>query len=62
MSKRSPTTKDVGLLHQLHLNGQLGLTAEFQRNGIWPTAAKAYLVDTILNDRPGLMVFLYQRN
>lgn len=52
MTKRSPTTKDIGLLHQLFSNGQLTLAPEFQRNSVWPNAAKAYLIDTILNDRP----------
>jgi hypothetical protein len=52
MTKRSPTTKAIGLLHQLFSNGQLTLAPEFQRNSVWPNAAKAYLIDTILNDRP----------
>ncbi len=60
MTKRSPTTKDVALLHQLHMNGQLTLAAEFQRNAIWPARAKAYLIDTILNDRPIPLLF-FQR-
>jgi hypothetical protein len=58
MSKRSPTTKDVGLLHQLFKNGQLSLGAEFQRNSVWPHKAKAYLIDTILNDRPIPLLFI----
>jgi len=60
MTKRSPTTKDVALLHQLSTNGQLTLAAEFQRNAVWPTPAKAYLIDTILNDRPIPLLF-FQR-
>lgn len=60
-TKRSPTTKDVALLHQLHSNGQLTLAAEFQRNAVWPSAAKAYLIDTILNDRPIPLLF-FQRS
>ena len=60
MKKRSPTTKDVALLHQLHVNGQLKLATEFQRNAIWPSAAKAYLIDTILNERPIPLLF-FQR-
>jgi hypothetical protein len=58
MTKRSPTTKDIGLLHQLFGNGQLTLAPEFQRNSVWPTAAKAYLIDTILNDRPIPLLFI----
>ena len=60
MAKRSPTTKDIGLLHQLFSNGQLTLAAEFQRNAVWPRPAKAYLIDTILNDRPIPLLF-FQR-
>jgi hypothetical protein len=60
MSKRSSTTKDIGLLRQLHTDSQLLLAAEFQRNSVWPQAAKAYLIDTILNDRP-IPVLYFQR-
>jgi hypothetical protein len=60
MTKRSPTTKDIGLLKQLHDDGQLTLAAEFQRNSVWPRPAKAYLIDTILNDRPIPLMF-FQR-
>ena len=58
MTNRSPTTKDVALLHQLYQEGQLLLAPEFQRNSIWPQAAKAYLIDTILNDRPIPLIYL----
>ena len=58
MTKRSPTTKAIGLLHQLFNNGQLTLAPEFQRNSVWPNAAKAYLIDTILNDRPIPLLFI----
>jgi hypothetical protein len=58
MTKRTPTTKDVALLHQLFNDGQLKLRAEFQRNAVWPRPAKAYLIDTILNDRPIPLLFL----
>ena len=58
MTKHSPTTKDVALLYQLYKEGQLLLAPEFQRNSIWPKAAKAYLIDTILNDRPIPLFFL----
>lgn len=60
MTRRVPTTKDIGLLKQLHDQGQLTLAAEFQRNSIWPRAAKAYLIDTIINDRPIPLLF-FQR-
>lgn len=52
MPKRRTTTKDVGLLRQLYVDKQLNLAPEFQRNSVWPRAAKAYLLDTILNDLP----------
>ncbi len=60
MNKRSSTTKDVGLLHQLYKNGQLTLATEFQRDSVWPHKAKAYLIDTIINDRPIPLLF-FQR-
>ncbi len=50
--KRSLTTKDIALLHQLYDQGQITLAPEFQRNSIWPRTAKAYLIDTILSQRP----------
>lgn len=56
--KRTPSTKDVGLLKQLHDQGQLLLAPEFQRNSVWPRTAKAYLLDSILKDRPIPLVFL----
>lgn len=58
MVKRSPTTKDVALLWQLYKDDQLIVAPEFQRNNIWPPAAKAYLIDTILNERPIPLFFL----
>src|SRR5580704_3793869 len=51
-TKFSPTTKDIALLRQLQQSDQLKLAPEFQRNSVWPRPAKAYLIDTILNDRP----------
>lgn len=60
MTRRVPTTKDIGLLKQLHDQGQLTLAPEFQRNSVWPRAAKAYLIDTIINDRPIPLLF-FQR-
>ncbi len=56
-SKKTTTTKDVGLLIQLRDNKQLSLAPEFQRNAIWPRPAKAYLIDTILTDRPIPLLF-----
>lgn len=52
MGKRTTTTRQVALLYQLFEEGQLILAPEFQRNSVWPQTAKAYLVDTILEDKP----------
>jgi len=52
--------KDVGLLWQLYRDGQINLRPEFQRDSVWPKSAKAYLIDTILNDRP-IPIFFMQR-
>lgn len=51
MGRWMPTTKDVSLLYQLFKNDQLTLASEFQRSAVWPTKAKAYLIDTILNEK-----------
>jgi len=48
------------LLFQLFKENQLVLTTEFQRNSVWPRAAKAYLIDTILNDKP-IPILFFQR-
>jgi hypothetical protein len=50
--KVSLTTKDVATLIQLEKSGQLKIQPEFQREGVWPKAAKSYLIDSILNGRP----------
>lgn len=59
-TKRSTTTKDVSMLIQLRENEQLNLAPAFQRNSVWPRAAKAYLIDTILADRP-IPVLYFER-
>jgi len=41
-------------------DGQIKLAPEFQRNAVWPRAAKAYLIDTILCGRP-MPLFFFQR-
>jgi hypothetical protein len=56
--KVSLTTKDVAMLLHLQEAGQLKLQPEFQREGIWPKAAKSYFIDTILNDRPIPPIYL----
>ena len=61
MRKRSGTSFSVGLLWQLYGNKQLHLSPEFQRNSVWPRPAKAYLIDTILNDKPIPLMFFQRR-
>ncbi len=56
--KLTPTTKTIDELTELFDNGRLDLTPDFQRNSVWPGPAKAYLVDTILNDMPIPLLFL----
>ena len=51
-TKVSITTRDVATLLQLEKSGQLKLQPEFQREGVWPKAAKSYFIDSILNGRP----------
>ena len=59
MSPRiTTTTKDVGLLRQLHVDAQLRLSPEYQRNAVWPRQAKAYLIDTILTGNPIPVIYL----
>lgn len=47
-------------MYQLFKNGQLTLASEFQRSSVWPGPAKAYLIDTVLTDRPIPLLF-FQR-
>lgn len=56
--KLVPTTKTVDDLYQLYIEGRLDLRPDYQRNSVWPPKARAYLVDTILKDRPIPMLFL----
>lgn len=41
----------------MHQRGELKLAPEFQREAVWPRPAKAYLIDTILADRPIPLLF-----
>jgi hypothetical protein len=52
------TTKDVATLLQLEKSDQLNLKPEFQREGVWPKAAKSYFIDSILNSRPIPPIYL----
>ena len=56
--RASPTTKDIGLLHKLYKDGELELSPEYQRDSVWPRQAKAYLLDTVLNEKPIPLIFM----
>jgi hypothetical protein len=58
MPKRTANTRDIAHLYQLYRQGELELAPEYQRNSVWPRAAKAYLIDTILNEKPITLFFL----
>ena len=47
-------------LYDLYRDGRIRLAPEFQRNSIWPTAARAYLIDTILNKQPIPQLLLHR--
>lgn len=59
-NRLTPTTKSVDDLYQLFKDGRLDLNPDYQRNSVWPPKARAFLVDTILMDRPIPMLFLYK--
>ncbi|MDQ3182687.1 MAG: DUF262 domain-containing protein [Actinomycetota bacterium] len=48
----------VSEFQQLYADGRLNLAPEFQRNSVWPSRAKSYLIDTLLADRPTPVIFL----
>ncbi len=54
----SPTTKDISTLYGMYQSGQLILRPDYQRLSVWPRSAKAYLIDTILSNKPIPMLFL----
>lgn len=56
----APTTKDISLLYQLYKAQQLTWVTEYQRESVWPSAARAYLIDTILEGKP-LPLFFFRR-
>lgn len=55
--QRSAGDRDISLLYDMYRQGALRLAPEFQREGVWPQPAKAYLIDTILSDRPIPLLF-----
>jgi hypothetical protein len=59
-SRLTPTTKSIDDLYQLYLDGRLDLKPDYQRNSVWPPKARAYLIDSILMDKPIPMLFLYK--
>ncbi|MPV35659.1 DUF262 domain-containing protein [Georgenia subflava] len=54
---RSPGDRDISALYDMYKQGTLRLAPEFQREGVWPQPAKAYLIDTVLSDRPIPLLF-----
>ncbi|MBI1894161.1 MAG: DUF262 domain-containing protein [Candidatus Rokubacteria bacterium] len=50
----------VADLYKFYREGRIRLAPEFQRNSIWPAAARAYLIDTILNRQPIPQLFLHR--
>src|SRR5258707_12248126 len=56
--KLTPTTKTIDDLYQLQREGRLDLRPDYQRNSVWPPKARAYLIDTILMDRPIPLLFV----
>jgi len=56
----APTTKDISLLYQLYKAHQLTWVTEYQRESVWPSAARAYLIDTIMEGKP-LPLFFFRR-
>lgn len=49
---------DIEYLASLNAARRLALRPDYQRNAIWPAAAKSYLIDTLINDRPVPLIFL----
>src|SRR5215208_5704465 len=59
MPERQTTRLSINDLYFRYREGELELAPEFQRNSVWPPRAKAYLIDTILSDRP-IPLFFFQ--
>ena len=60
MATRSTTVHAISLLHQLYKQNQITLAPEFQRNSVWPGSAKAYLIDSIIKNKP-IPILFFQR-
>lgn len=57
---RNIRTLDVQYLWGMQQDGRLVLRPDFQRNAVWPTAAKSYLIDTIIRGLPTPLIFTYR--
>ncbi len=57
----TPTTKSIDDMYQLFCEERLDLHPDYQRNSVWPPKARAYLVDTVLMDRPIPMLFVARK-
>lgn len=60
MASRSTTVHAISLLYQLYKQSQITLAPEFQRNSVWPASAKAYLIDSIIKNKP-IPILFFQR-
>lgn len=58
MASSSAYTYTISDFLEWHKNGQLVLDPEFQRGAVWTSAARTFLIDTILSGFPIPQVFL----
>ena len=56
--QRDVRVLDVAYLWAMYRDDRLVLRPEYQRNAIWPAAAKSYLIDTLITGRPVPLIFL----
>jgi hypothetical protein len=53
-------TYDIQYLWRLSRSGDLTLRPEFQRDSVWPVAAKSYFIDTLIRGLPSPLVFVHR--
>jgi hypothetical protein len=58
MATSKPNTLQVSDLVQWYRSGELVINDTFQRHSIWTTAAKTFLIDTILHELPVPTIFI----
>lgn len=54
------TTKTIIWFKKTHENGELQMTPPFQRNPVWTTPQKSYLIDSILNGFPVPEIYMQE--